>query len=146
MTQEKGATIFGTTTSDHLVYNVHRSWFSSGSPEYIPLRQVTSVELETRRHPIFGVLLVVVALTCRAMGPVGIVIAIVPLALAILLLWGSPLVKVTIADGTLRTAGGFPWTRPEAEWFARSADRHRVVDALQIHSAGDRHYPLRSGA
>jgi hypothetical protein len=146
MTQEeKGVTPFGTVTSDHLIYNVDRGWFREGSPENIPLRQVTSVKLETRRNPVFGILLVLVALACRAMGPIGIVVAIVPLAFAILLIWGSPLVKVNTIHGTLRLAGGPPWTRPEAEWFAAAVDRHRIVDASQAHSTGDRRYPLRSG-
>lgn len=122
---EKVVTPFGMVTSDHLIYNVQRGWFSEGSRYDIPLSQVTSVKLETRRHPIFGILLVLVALACRAAGPIGTLIAIIPLASAVLLLWGSPLVRVNTADGDLRTASRPPWTRPEAEWFVAAVDRLR---------------------
>jgi hypothetical protein len=125
--EEKVVTPFGTVTSDHLIYNVQRGWFSEESQQEIPLRHVTSVRLETRRHPIFGILLVLVALACRAAGPVGMMIAIVPLALAILLLWGSPLVRVNTTDGDLQPVSGLPWTRPEAEWFVAAVNRRRRI-------------------
>lgn len=123
--EEKIVTPFGVLTSDHLIYNVQRGWFSEGSRQDIPLRHVTSVTLETRRHPIFGILLVLVALACRAADPIGILIAIVPLAFAVLLLWGSPSVRVKIADDDLPPVSGLPWTRPEAEWFVAAVDRRR---------------------
>lgn len=123
--EEKVVTPFGVVTPDHLIYNVQRGWFSEGSRQDIPLSHVTSVQLETRRHPIFGILLVLVALACRAAGPMGILIAIFPLAFGVLLLWGSPLVRVNTADGDLRTASGLPWTRPEAEWFVAAVEQLR---------------------
>lgn len=123
--EEKVVTPFGVVTSAHLIYNVQRGWFSERSRQDIPLSRVISVKLETRRHPIFGILLVLVALACLAAGPIGTLIAIVPLAFSILLLWGSPLVRVNTADGDLRTASGPPWTRPEAEWFVAAVDRLR---------------------
>lgn len=123
--EERVVTPFGTVTSDHLIYNVQRGWLSEGSRRNIPLSHVTGVQLETRRHPIFGILLVLVALACRAAGPIGILIAIVPLAFAVLLLWGSPLVRVNTADGDLQIASGLPWTRPEAEWFVAAVNRLR---------------------
>jgi len=123
--EEKIVTPFGVVTSDYLIYNVQRGWFSEGSRQDIPLRHVTSVKLETRRHPIFGILLVLVALAFRAADPMGILIAIVPLAFAVLLLWGSPSVRVKTADGDLPPVSGLPWTRPEAEWFVAAVDRRR---------------------
>jgi hypothetical protein len=123
--EEKIVTPFGVVTADYLIYNVQRGWLREGSRQDIPLRHVTSVTLETRRHPIFGILLVLVALACRAADPIGILIAIVPLAFAVLLLWGSPSVRVNTADGDLPPVSGLPWTRPEAEWFVAAVDRRR---------------------
>lgn len=127
--ERKCVTSFGTVTPDHVTYTVHRGWLRGGSPEDVPLHRVSRVELETRRHPISGILLVLAALACRAMGPMGIVVAIVPLAVAILLLWGSPLVRVHTADGEFRLISGLPWTRAEAEWFVAAVDHRRVADA-----------------
>jgi hypothetical protein len=123
--EETGMTSFGVVMSDHLICNIRRGWFGEVSQETIPLRDVTSVTLENRRHPIFGILLVVVAVACRAADPMGIVVATVPVALAVLLLWGSPSINVNTADGNLRRVSGLPWTRPEAEWFVAAADRRR---------------------
>lgn len=126
MEEEKVETPFGVVTADHLIYNVQRGWFGERSRRDIPLSHISNVKLETRRHPIFGILLALVALACLAAGPMGTLIAIVPLAFAVLLLWGSPLVKVNTTDGgDLRTASGLPWTRPEAEWFVAAVDRLR---------------------
>lgn len=125
--EEQVVTPFGMVTSDHLIYNVRRGWLGEGSWQDIPLRRITSVKLETRRHPIFGILLVLVALAFQAVGPLGMLIAIIPLAFAVPLLWGSPLVRVNTVDGDLPPASGLPWTHPEAEWFVAAVDRHRCV-------------------
>lgn len=125
MQREKDVTPFGTVTSDHLIYIVRRGWFGEKSQHDIPLCHVTGAELETRRHPILGSLLVLVGLACQAVDPLGILIAIVPLTLAVLLLWGSPSVRVNTADGDLPPARGLPWTRPEAEWFVAAVNRRR---------------------
>lgn len=127
--EKKSVTSFGMVTSDYLIYNVRREWLKGRSLEGIPLHQVNRVELEIRRHPILGVALVLAALACRVVGPLGIVVAIVPLAVAILLLWGSPSVRVHTADGKVRLLSGPPWTRPEAEWFIATAERRRTVRA-----------------
>jgi hypothetical protein len=144
--EKKSVTPFGTVTPDHVIYNVRRGWFKGGSPEDIPLRRVSRVELETRRHPILAVLLVLAALACRAMGPMGIAVAIVPLTVAILLLWGSPLVRVHTADGKFLLISGLPWTRAEAEWFVAAVDHRRIVDASRIGSTDDRHRSLLDAA
>jgi hypothetical protein len=123
--EEKHTTPFGVVMSDHLICNIRRGWFGGVSQEAIPLRDVTSVTLENRRHPVFGILLALVAVACRAADPIGIVVAAIPVALAVLLLWGSPSIKVSTADGNLRRVSGLPWTRPEAEWFVAAVDRCR---------------------
>jgi hypothetical protein len=121
--EKKHTTPFGAVMSDHLICNIRRGWFGGVSQEAIPLRDVTSVTLENRRHPIFGILLALVAVACRAADPIGIVVAAIPTVLAALVLWGSPLIRVNTADGSLRRVGGLPWTRPEAEWFVAAVGR-----------------------
>jgi hypothetical protein len=124
MTREgQGVTPFGTVTPDLLIYNVQQGRFTGRSWKEIPLHHVTSVKLEIKRHRFLGVLSLLIALTCGALDSTGTLIAIVPLSLGVLLLWGSPLVRVNTADdGDLPPAAGPPWTRPEAEWFVATVD------------------------
>jgi hypothetical protein len=122
--EERDVPPFGTVTSDRLIYNVQRGWLTERSQREIPLDHVTSVQLDIKRHRILGILFLLIALACRALDFVGILIAIVPLSLGILLLWGLPSVKVKTTDeGDLSSTPGLPWTRPEAEWFVAAVDR-----------------------
>lgn len=126
MAQErKDVTPFGTVTADRLIYKVHRRWFTEWSQQDIPLRHITSVKLEIKRYPFLGILLIVVALVCRATDSIGTLLAIIPLSLAVLLLWGLPLVRVNTSKGNLPPAAGPPWTRPEAKWFVDAVDHRR---------------------
>jgi hypothetical protein len=141
--QETAVTPFGLVTSDHLSYNVQRGWLSESSRQDIPLSHVTSVRLEIRRHPVFAIILVLAALACQAADPIGILIAIIPLAFAVLLLWGSPLVRVNTIDGELPPTSGLPWTRPEAEWFVAAVEQCRrrctaEAELDQLHSVSFR--------
>lgn len=124
--EEQGVTPFGTVTSNLLIYNVQQKCFAGSSWKKIPLHHVTSVKLEIKRHRFFGVLFLLIALACGTLDSIGILIAIAPLSLAVLLLWGSPLVRVNTTDeGDLPPAAGPPWTRPEAEWFVATVDQRR---------------------
>lgn len=124
--EEQDVTPFGTVTSDRLIYNVQQGWFTEKSQKEIPLRQITSVKLVIKRYRIFGVFFLLIALACGALDFVGILIAIVPLALGILLLWGLPSVRVETTDeNDLPSTPGLPWTRPEAEWLVAAVDRRR---------------------
>ncbi|MGH3779933.1 MAG: hypothetical protein ACRDRO_04680 [Pseudonocardiaceae bacterium] len=124
--EQQGVTPFGTVTPDLLIYNVQQGWFTGRSLKEIPLHHVTSVKLEIKRHRFFGVLSLLIALACGALDSIGTLIAIVPLSLAVLLLWGLPLVRVNTTDeGDLPPATGPPWTRPEAEWFVATVDQRR---------------------
>jgi hypothetical protein len=108
----------------YLIFNFRRRWFSGVSQEAISLHDVTSVTLEIKRHPVFGMLLGFVAVACDLIAnPIGIVVAAVPLAIAVVLMWGFPLIKVSTTDGNLRRISGLPWTCPEAEWFVAAANR-----------------------
>lgn len=116
--EEQDVTPFGTVTSDRLIYNVQKSWFAERSQKEIPLQHIISVKLVIKRYRFFGALFLLIALACEMLESVGILIAIVPLSLAILLLWGLPSIKVNTTDeGDLPSTAGPPWTRPEAEWF-----------------------------
>jgi hypothetical protein len=122
---KKDVTPFGTVTSERLIYNVRRWGFCNELQEDVPLRDVISVKLEIKRYPVFAVSLLLIASVCRVADSVGILIAIIPLAFAILLLWGFPLIRVSTAEVDLPPAVGLPWTRPEAEWFVTAVDRQR---------------------
>lgn len=141
--QETAVTPFGMVTSDHLIYNAQRGWLGERSRQDIPLRHIISVRLEIRRHPIFAILLVLGALACQAADPIGILISIIPLAFAVLLLWGSPIVRVNTINGDLPPASGLPWTRPEAEWFVAAVEQCRrrctaEAELDQLHSVSFR--------
>lgn len=125
-TQSDSSTVtpFGTVTKDRVIYRYRKGWFTGGSREDIPLRHVTSVALETSRHVVWGILLVIVALIAMAVGKApGILIGIVLLALAVLILWGSPKVVLNTAGGDRRPSVGPPWTKRAAEEFVSSLRR-----------------------
>jgi hypothetical protein len=124
--KEQEVTPFGTMTSDRLIYNVQRNWITEGFQKEIALRDITSVKVEIKRHQFFGILFLLVTIACRAFDSIGTLIAIAPLSLAVLLLWGLPTVKVqTDDDGEFQSIPGPPWSRPEAEWFVAAVDGRR---------------------
>jgi hypothetical protein len=113
-----GATLFGMVISGHLIFKVRRGRLRRLSYEVIPLHHVASATLEIRRYPTVGTLLVLVAVACDIVAhPIGIAVATLPLAVAVSLMCGIPLVEVNTVDGDLLRASGLPWARPEAEWF-----------------------------
>jgi hypothetical protein len=127
---EKGMTSFGMVMSDYLILNVRQGWLRGVVHEVIPLRHVANVTLEFRHYPSLGILLALVAVVSEVIArPIGTVISTVPLALAVLLLWGLPLVKVDTAGGRLWCASGLPWTRPEAEWLVAAVEGQRRSNA-----------------
>jgi hypothetical protein len=107
--------LFGTVTDKAVHFNVKRGLFAGSSQEILPIRHVTSVRLETSRHWIWGILLVLVGLPLIQIG-VGVVL----LALGILLIWGSPKVVVNTSGGDLRPSVSWPWTRTEATEFTNT--------------------------
>ncbi len=124
--EEQDVTPFGTVTSDRLIYNVQQGWFTERSQKEIPLQHIISAKLVIKRYRFFGVLFLLIALACQALDSVGILIAIIPLSLAILLLWGLPSIRVKTTDeGDLLSTTGPPWTRPEAEWFVAAVNQRR---------------------
>ena len=102
---------FGTVTSKRVVYFRKKGWFSGGSREDIPLQHVTSVRLETSRSLIGGIFFLLVGLGLLAPEGGIKILGVVLILLAVLLLWGSPMVVVNTAGGDLNAAKGLPWKR-----------------------------------
>jgi hypothetical protein len=119
--------IFGTVTSKRVIYNRSRGWFSGGSREDISLAHVTSVRMDTTRHLLFGILLLFVGLgLLGAQSTNGVLAGIVCVALAVLLVWGSPTVYVNTAGQDRNRASSWPWHRQQASEFVE-AIRQQIV-------------------
>jgi hypothetical protein len=111
---------FGTVTNKRVIYFREKGWFSGGSREDIPLQHVTSVRLDTSRSLILGILLLLLGLGALGAEGGAKVIGIAFLALAVLLLWGSPKVVVNTAGRDLNAAKGLPWQRDSATAFVEA--------------------------
>ena len=113
------STGFGSVTDRRVTYFSDKGWFSGGSQQDLPLRHVTSVRVEIKRSIGAAVFLILVALAIFGLPlDAAKLIGVLPLALGVLLLWGSPKVVVNTAGGDLNAATGWPWTKQEAESFA----------------------------
>lgn len=113
--------IFGTVTSKRVIYNRSRGWFSGGSREDIALAHVTSVRIDTTRHLLLGILLLLVGLTLLgAQNANGVLAGVASFALAVLLLWGSPTVYVNTAGQDRNRATSWPWHREQAAEFVEA--------------------------
>ena len=104
--------MFGSVSDKRVVYFRKKGWFSGGSREDVPLRHVTSVRIEKTRSIMGGIIFVLIGL-----ATIGFVVGIIPLAIGILLLWGSPMIVVNTAGGDLSAAKGWPWQKKAAEEF-----------------------------
>lgn len=106
---------FGIVTNKRVTYMAKKGWFSGGSREDVPLKQVVSVRYETSRNIVFGLFYVVLGVVLLAL-----IIGIIPLVFGILYLWGSPTVNVVTAGGTAAPVSGWPWQKQEAEAFTNA--------------------------
>lgn len=112
---------FGTVTNKRVVYYRNKGWLSGGSREDIPLQHVTSVRLDVSRNILVGLLLLLIGLAgLAAEGGAAKLIALCILALAVILLWGSPSVVVNTAGRDLNAARGWPWDRAKANSFVEA--------------------------
>jgi hypothetical protein len=118
---------FGTVTNLAVYYNVKKSLFAGARREDLIMRHVVSARLDTTRHAVWGAILVLVGLIWLSNGGSAVILAIVPLAAGVLLLWGSPMVSVTAADGAARPSVGWPWTRSEAEEFVNGVSKQLLA-------------------
>ena len=113
---------FGTVTNKRVNYNRSKGWFSGGWREDIPLKHVTSVRLDTSRHIVWGLFLVLLGTTLLPAAGLGLIF----LALSVLLIWGSPQVVVNTAGRDVNAAQGWPWQRDAANEFVEAV-RHQMV-------------------
>jgi hypothetical protein len=118
---------FGTVTNLAVHYNVKKSLFAGVRREDLIMRHVVAAKLETSRHPIWGAILALIGVSWLLYGGSSSVLAIIPLAAGVLLLWGSPRVSVTAADGAARPSIGWPWTRSEAEQFVNGVSKELLA-------------------
>ncbi len=86
---------------------------------------------QSSRHPILGALLALIGVIWLFGGMEAqsgaSILAILPLAAGVLLLWGSPKVAVTAADGVARPSVSWPWTRSEAEKFVNGVSKELLA-------------------
>ena len=113
--------MFGTVTDRRVIYNREKSWFSGGSREDIPLKHVTSVRLETNRHLIWGILLVLLGLSSVKLG-----IGLIFLLFGVLFIWGSPMVVVNTSGRDKNASQGWPWQKGAALEFVEAV-RHQLI-------------------
>ena len=114
------ANAFGTVTDRRIVYFRSKGWFSGGSKEVISLQRVTSVRLETSRPFLLWVPLLLLGLILLRENGVLAITGGAAIGLAVLLLWGSPMVVVNAAARGLNKEKGWPWQKPEAEAFVET--------------------------
>jgi hypothetical protein len=118
---------FGTVTNLAVHYNVKKNLFAGVKREDLIMRHVVAAKLETSRHAIWGAILALMGATWLSHGGSTSILAIIPLAAGVLLLWGSPRVSVTAADGAARPSIGWPWTRSEAEQFVNGVSKELLA-------------------
>jgi hypothetical protein len=110
---------FGAVTNKRVIYFVNKGWFSGGSREDVPLKQVVSIRHETKRWIFAGLVqLAVGALFVVANNGWGTALfGVLLMASGGLNLWGSPIVNIVTAGGTQAPTTGFPWRRTAAREF-----------------------------
>ncbi len=118
---------FGTVTNLAVHYNVKKNVFAGARREDLIMRHVVAARLETSRHAIWGALLALVGVILLFTGSGASILAIIPLAAGALLLWGTPMVSVTAADGAVRPSVSWPWTRSEAEEFVNGVSKELLA-------------------
>lgn len=111
---------FGTVTNKRVIYYRNKGWLSGGSREDIPLQHVTSVRLDVSRSIIGGLFFLFVGLVLLAAEGGLKILGLILIALAVVLLWGSPLVVVNTAGRDLNAAKGWPWQRQKASAFVEA--------------------------
>jgi hypothetical protein len=123
LTGQETRTSYGTVTDRQVTFNYKKGVFQPVSREDIPIRHVTSVRVETRRHIFWGIIFGVSGVASLANvgnSPGLIIAAAIFLGIALLLFWGFPRVVLNTAGGDLRPSVGWPWTKGQADVFVNS--------------------------
>ena len=111
--------VFGTVTNKRVFFWRSKGWFGGRCWEEMALGQITSVRVAIHRHIFGGILLGLCGVaSVAAMHRMTIVdcIGALPIGLAVLLVWGLPVVHIDIA-GQGHYARGWPWRQKEAVAF-----------------------------
>ncbi|HZP94537.1 MAG TPA: hypothetical protein VFB20_16880 [Burkholderiales bacterium] len=108
---------FGTVTDRRVIYFQSKGWIRGGSGEEIPLQFVTSVRLDISRHLLVASLVLAFGFAFVGLGDEAEFLGLILIAYAGLLIWGSPMVVVTMVGRDLNAAIGLSWKRGEASAF-----------------------------
>lgn len=122
---------FGEVSNLMVRYNVKKNLFAGTRREDLIMRHVVAARLETSRHAILGAILALIGVIWLfgglANGSGAAILALLPLAVGILFLWGTPRVAVTASDGLARPSVSWPWTRNEAEVFVNAVSKELLA-------------------
>lgn len=113
MTASIFSNVFGEVSSDRIVFNAKKSLFSGSVREDFPIRHITSVRFETKRHPILGAVLVIAGLIFLK----SLIVALILIGIGAYLLIGSPSVSINSAGGEQRISVGTPFSGQEAQQY-----------------------------
>jgi hypothetical protein len=112
-------------------YNVKKSLVAGTRREDLIMRHVVAARLEISRRVVLGGLLALVGVSWLfgglGSGSGAAIFALVPIAIGVLFLWGTPRVAVTASDGLARPSVSWPWTRDEAEAFVNAVSRELLA-------------------
>lgn len=105
----------GEISDKRLIYFAKNNWFSGGSREDIPLKQIVSVRYETDQNLFWGWFLLILGILTFYT-----IIGLFPLLRGIVYIWGSPIVSVSTTGGTANKSVGLPWQKKEALDFVEA--------------------------
>lgn len=118
--------VFGTVTSQRVIYFRNKGWLSGGCLEAVLLQHVMSVRLERSHSAIIGPALMILGIAQLLLGSSMHWWGLVPFVPAVLLLWGTPLVLINTLDGDLGTVKGWPWHNSQATDFVDALRTQRL--------------------
>ena len=108
---------FGEVMPDRIVFYAKKSLFSGAIREDFPIRHITSVRYETKRSPVWGILL---ALAGLILFKSSFILALLVLAIAAVLLIGTPSVSINSAGGEQRVSVGTPFSGADAQHYVEA--------------------------
>ena len=107
---------FGAVAGDRVIFNMRKGMFSGWSREDIPVRHITSIRHDIKRHPLIGIIFGIVALVAITHNavPAGIVCALV----AVFCFLPRHHVKIHTSGAETRISYGGIGSSNEAEEYA----------------------------
>lgn len=118
---------FGAVYSDRVIIHANKGWFKAGKREEMSIAHITAVKLETARHLLGGVLLLILGL---AMLHLGVFIVAIPMLVeSVLLVAGWPVVTILGLGQNLKKSSGGIWQKTQAEAFVAAVRKAMAEDA-----------------